>query len=157
MATSTRIAAALDALADGLSGRAGMTDVQVTSAYLGSELHGSEFVMLDGDHRMEGEWASLGRLSRNETVTINGTVVVRQPGAGEAVVRSARSRAAAIFAEVEAYLTGTTAGNRLSVNNVPTVNVSRVRPTAYSDGLDPDGRVAILTFEIECESRLTAT
>lgn len=150
----TRIAAALDALADGLAARAGLAGVQITSAYLGSELYGSEFVMLDGDHKLDADWSSFGRLSRDERITIGGSVVVRAPGAGESVVRAARARAAAIFGEIEAYLTESASQNRLTVNGAPVVNVSRIRPTAYGDLLDTEGRVAILTFSVECDARL---
>jgi hypothetical protein len=152
----TRIAAILDALVDGISARPAFAGVQVRSAFMGDEMDGREFVVFDGTHRLDGDWSSIGRLSRQEIVTVDGSVVVRYPGGGEQIVRAARSRAAALFADIESFVTASVANNRLMVNGVPTVHTSKIRPTGYADGFDPDGRVAVLTFSVECESRLLA-
>lgn len=152
----TRVAAILDALTDAIAARPVFAGVQVRSAYMGDEMSGREFVVFDGTHRLDGDWSSVGRLSRMETVTVDGSVVVRLPGGGEQVVRAARSRAAELFADIESFVVGSVANNRLMVNGVPTVHTSKIRPTGYADAMDPDGRIAVLTFSVECESRLLA-
>lgn len=150
MATSTRIHELLNTLTDGLAARAGLAGVQVASGWLGDGKHGSEFIAFDGEHRLDGEWAAIGHLSREEKITIEGVVYVRNPGADETVIRTARARAQALFAEIEAYIVENPARGS-------GVRQTRIRPTGLVQTFDTQGRICVLAFEIEAQARLTAS
>jgi hypothetical protein len=150
MASSTRIHSLKNAVADGLALRAGLAGVQIGTAWYGDDRAQGEAIWLDGPDVLDGDWAALGRLSRDERITLQGVVYVRQPGAGETTIRAVRARCVALFAEIEAFIVGDP-----SVGGV--VLRSLIRPRGLAESMDPEGRIGILTFELEAHARLTST
>jgi len=151
MASTTRIAALKAALADLLIAKTGaggaLEGVVVASAEVPT-LRTHETIELMGEDLIEQEWAAIGKLARDEEITLNGLVFVRKPGPpSEAVIRAARDRAVALVAVIEDTLTGT--GGDPTVSN--TVKAARCRPAELAEFADPEGRIAMIRFEIKTQ------
>ncbi len=145
-------------LADQLALRAGLAGVAIYTAVPGVEAaKATEFIALDGADDIEQEWGAIGRLTREEVVTLNAFVWVRRGGAGETVIRAARARAAALYREVELFFVETKPQNRITVSGTPTVDTSLCRATWLRELVDPEGRTAELGFQVRCTTRLTAS
>jgi hypothetical protein len=150
MAATTRIHVLKNAIVDGLSLRSGLAGVQITSAFIGDQLDARESIQLALNDEITGDWAQVGKFSRNETITVTGIVTVDRPGAGETVIRECRQRAAELMAEIESFVVADP-----SIGAV--VLQAKVRPTMLAEGFSPEGRWALLRFEIEAFSRLTTS
>lgn len=158
MATSSRVHVIKSNLADQLALRAGLSGVAIYTAVPLSEAEGeTEFIAFDGQDEISQEWGALGRLTREEIVTLNAFVWARRGGAGESIIRAVRARVVALFAEVEGYFVETKPQNRIAVAGVNTVDTSLCRATWLRESIDGEGRVAELGFQVRCTSRLTAT
>lgn len=148
MATTTQMHVVKNQLVDALALRAGLAGVQIASAYLGKDSAPENIQFLSPD-RSDQDWAAIGKLSRDEKLTIQGVVWVIQPGAGETIIRSVRARAMALFAEIEAY-----------IRSDPTLGgtVKQVNATEYSseEGASPNGRYCAIEFFIHTMARLTS-
>lgn len=152
MATTSRLAAVKSALVDLWAQRSGLTGVQIASAELGGSAAALERIELIGDDTIEQDWVHVGRLSRDERLTLVGSIYVMKPGAGETVIRAARDRAFALMAEIELSFTESQAAS--SIGGL--VKAARARPFSGNDIATPDGRVYLLGFEIVTElTRLT--
>ena len=112
MATTSQLHDVKVALVDALRLRAGLAGVPVYSALVSSEdrhnttTNAIESIEFAGDADSEQGWGAIGKFTRDETLRILGMVYVQKDGAGEDVIRSARARALALWAEVETYLRG---------------------------------------------------
>lgn len=154
MAATSRLAAFKDAIVDTLLKRDGLSGVQVTSADVGGNSAAHESIQLIGEDMIEQEWAQIGRFSRDETLILTGAIFVKVPGKGEAIIRQARSRVFVLMAEVEAAFTGTLGDP--SMGGV--VRSALARPAELMEIVDPDGRIALLRFEIKSgKTRLQST
>lgn len=152
MAITSRLAAVKSALVDLWVLRAGLAGVQIASADLGNANYATESIMLVGQDDIEQEWVHVGRLSRDERLTLTGAIYVMKPGAGEAVIRAARDRGFELMAEIEKSFVETQAAS--SIGGL--VKAARARPFQGHDIITPDGRVYLLGFEVVTElTRLT--
>ena len=152
MASTSRLAAVKSALVDTWAARAGLTGVQIASGELGGNAASKERIELIGADTIAQDWAGIGRLSRDESLTLIGSIYVLRPGAGETVIRAARDRAFALMAEVELSFVESAAGS--SIGGL--VKAARARPFEGHDILTPRGRVYLLGFEVLTElTRLT--
>ncbi len=152
MATVTSKLHALKvAIVDGLAARANIISagVQVSGAFLGKDT-AVESIQLTGPDHMDQDWAALGKLSRNENITLQGLIWIQKPGADETVIRSTRARAFELLAEVEDFL-------RADPGVAAVVKYSGLRATDITEGANPEGRVCQLDFEIGAFQRLQST
>lgn len=147
---TTRLHAIKVAIKEGLEAVPALAGVQVTSAFLGDELDAREHIQLIGDDEVVGDWATIGKFSRDETITLAGVVTVERPGAGESVAQDCRSRAVVLMAEIEKFIVADP-----SVGG--TVKQCKVRPRRLYEGFGPEARWALLQFEIEAYTRLQAS
>jgi regulator of RNase E activity RraA len=147
---TTRLHALKAALVSGLQGVPALNGVQVTSAYIGDEQSAVESIQLIGDDRIEGDWATIGKFSRDETITLVGMIEVEKPGAGELVIQATRDRAVALMGEVEKFIVADP-----SVGGV--VKQCKVRPTQMFEHYSAEGRWCLIRFEIEAYTRLQAS
>lgn len=151
MATSSRLHALKVAVADGLALRSGLSGVQIASVYLGDETSGLETIQLMGPDDIDQEWREIGKFSRDESLTVQGMILVVTPGAGETVARTARARAFALMAEVEAFFMADP-----SVGGV--VKAALGAPTGLHEGIEERGRWALIQFAIKTQlQRLTVS
>ena len=137
----------MDALKVALHARAGLAGVQVTTAPAGSETRSESIQM--GDAGQSEVWAVIGTRRRDEDFTIDAAIWKVQPGAGDAVATTARLRAYALLAEVEAALRESP---RLGLAGVEQMAVSNAD---LEQGVNPDGRWAQLTFQVRVTARLS--
>lgn len=148
MATvTTKLDAAMNAIADGLALRAGLSGVQVGTGPLGAASQQESIQLFTGSSSQE--WATTGR-RKEEELTIDGSIWVSRPSADDAVIREARARAIALLAELEDFL-------RLDPSLGGVVRVSSLASVELDQGVTPDGgRWCQLDFVIECNQRLNA-
>lgn len=148
MASTTRIADAKDALCDMLlaltgSGEA-LEGVLIRSAS-DPKVQIHESIELMGEDFIDQEWAAIGRLARDESLTLTGRVYVRRPGTGESVIRATRARAVALVNAIEDAITGTGGDPTLG----GTVKAARCQPVELFEGVSGQSdRVAMVRFEI---------
>jgi hypothetical protein len=149
MATTTQLHVVKNALADALALLPALSGVQIGTAYLGDE-SALESIQFRSPDRAVQNWVHEGRLTREEEMTIDGVVWVVKPGKGETIIRAARGRAVELWAAVEGYLRGSTAG--VTIENT----VLMVTTTAYGteEGIHPQGRYCQLEFSITAKVRL---
>lgn len=138
-------------LADGLSLRAALQGVQVTTAYVGKNTARLETIqLLDADG--EQEWGALGNRRREERFNLEGVVQVQRPGQGEETSRATRGRAVELFAELEAYL-----GERPDLGALGPSLVAQVSNWEMREGATPDGRYCVIAFVIAVRCSLRAS
>lgn len=142
MSTST-IPAVLSGLVDALVLRAGLSGVVVLSA-VGGDTRTVDTIELGLEVDITEAPFTMGG-SRLEEYDISGVVAAVRPGAGETVIRTARLRAFALFAEVESYL-----------NDNPTIGALCLDTDIVSgklrQGYGPDGRHAELEFKVHVKA-----
>lgn len=141
MANVTRLHELKVAVADKLALRGGLAGVAIHSADMGDEMPAREYIALIGEDIIEQEWAGIGQFGRDEQLTLTGAVYVMRPGGGEAIVREARSRCITLMGEIEALCTADP-----SFGGV--VRSALARPAELHEIATPEGRVAVLRFEI---------
>jgi hypothetical protein len=135
------------AIADGLALRPGLAGVQIATAWLGEE-SARESIQLRGRDRSTQDWASIGRLQREENLTIEGVIWVVKGGKDESVIREARGRAFELYAEIEEFVRVDPSLDDL-VKQIETVALD------LDEGIHLDGgRYAELSFSIEAMQRL---
>lgn len=153
MATTTsKLATAINYLADALAARPGLAGVQVASGWLGADTSGTESIQIT-DGRSAQAWAALGRQSREETLTITVAIWVRRAGGGEAVIRETRARAFALLAELEDQLRGSTAGISLG----GAARSSQITGIDLNQGANPGDRWCQIDATIEADKRLISS
>lgn len=147
MAATTRIAALKSALVDRWRAIGDLAGVQILSAGTGKR-DATEYILLVGEDTISQEWGGIGRLARDEELTLVGAVVVMKgttPGDPEDTIREARDRAVALMAILEASLWDT--ANAPSVGGI--VKSALARPTNLNEGVDGEGRrFAAIRFEV---------
>lgn len=154
MASTTRIAVLKSAIVDGLRLRAGLSGVQIMSADI-AQRDAKESILLIGEDMIEQEWAAIGRLSRDEMITLTGMIMVKTPGSSETVIRACRDRCIELMAEVEEFFWDT--ANAPAVGGI--VKSAMARPAELHEIAAGDGsRLAILRFEVRTgRTRLTTS
>jgi hypothetical protein len=98
----SRLDTLLVAICDGLALRAGLAGVQIGSGPLGDSTERESIQFVGGN--LAQEWGSIGKLEREESIELAGSVWVRKEGGGETVIREARARAFVLLAELEDFL-----------------------------------------------------
>lgn len=137
----------LDALKTRLEARAALAGVEVHVASMGENI-GPEAITCYG---VEGtqDWAALGQERKKDGFTVHATIEIVKAGAGDAVAKTARDRAEAILAEVEAEMKNaftTVAGSQITALNLSKIDLHQ--------GANPTGRWALISFAIDVEIRI---
>lgn len=141
------VPAFLDALKTALDARAGLDGVEVATAPQGSGTR-NESIQVH-DVTQGEEWALLGARTADETYAVALTVWVVKPGAGEALAKTARDRAYTLMAEVAAAL------RENPHMGGDSIKVAAMSSADLDQGVNPNGRWAQLTFEVQVEARLS--
>ncbi len=140
MASTCTIPLALDTITAGLKLRTGLIGVKVFSGPVTQDDAGLECIAFGDVHGTEDPEAMVGE--REEDYVIEGTLLAVKSGAGETVIKAARDRAFAIYAEIEAYLNddNTLGGRVLDAEPARVPDVEQV--------IQPEGRECYLDFGI---------
>ncbi len=144
---TSKAAAVLDAITDGLSARAALAGIQIASGPMRFESSSDSIQFFQVD--ISQEWGALGRKRREEEGVLKGAVWVMKPGKDEAAVRATRDRAFVLLGEIEDFM-------RVDPSIGGVVRVSQIRPGVLDQGAN-EGRWVELDFEIRYEVRLQST
>ena len=160
MATATSVVpAALDALqtqfAAEMAATSGFETVEVFSGDMAGESP-PEAVILSGSDDWNQEWSTVGNLRKSEEFTVGFAIWVVKPGAGETVIREARTRAFAILAVIETYLRKSLVhGDAVDgITLQGTVPKAEFQPTGFVDGANTAGRYFGIIGGIAISGRL---
>lgn len=112
------------------------------------------FIRVDGDQ----EFRVIGGQSKDDSYTVESSVLVVKRGSGEAIAKEVRERAADILVEVENALRDIVQTNALKdiATAIGAVQINRLNLARFilNQGSNTDGRWAQVDFDIQVTARI---
>lgn len=136
----------LDHIVDLLEADVGLAGIEINRAPMGQDaaLESITFFGVEGNQ----EHAALGDGAKRDAFNVEAAIFIVKPGSGNDNAKAAADRAEALMAEVEGVVETITA---IDGSQVTFINLTNIR---LDQGVNPEGRVAVLSFQIEVVVRI---